>query len=252
MTASGLRPRLRHLALWLALALPALVSQAQVADLCGNLANNYGPWDYRDWKDLPYTDPVTKQDTPLALVDGAHFIPSCEQLIKCKRSTIGGDIDYTLRAFPNHHRALIAMLRYSQRLKMEQPPDARFTMECYFKRALRFRADDAIARMIYVNYLKDGNRAEDARVQLRETERVVQEKIAEDAGKANPFTLYNIGLLAMELGELDMAERNARQSYALGMGRTELRDKLRAAGREIEPAAAAASASPAASAASRP
>ena len=57
---------------------------------CGPLANGYGPYDAR------------KDPDKLPIVLGAHFTPQVEMLIKATTGYIGGDIDYTLRAIPNH------------------------------------------------------------------------------------------------------------------------------------------------------
>src|SRR5678816_4417104 len=65
---------------------------------CGPLANAYGPFDYR-------TD---RTGTTLSIVEDNHFTPAVEQLISGITSSVGGEIDYTLRAFPNHHRALLS------------------------------------------------------------------------------------------------------------------------------------------------
>jgi len=195
---------------------------AQTLAGCGGLANNYGPHDYRDWKDLPPIDPVTKEMSPLQLVEGAHFIDTCEALYKCKRGSIGTDIDYTLRAFPNHHRALVAMMRYGELTRKAQPPEARFTVDCYFRRALVWRPDDAIARLLYVTFLNENKRGAEARVQLQEAAKHVGD---------NAFTIYNLGMVALDLSEVDMAVDAARRSYAAGMKHPALRQRLQAMNR---------------------
>ena len=77
-------------------ALAVLVSVSRAADAqgmaCGDLQNAYGPYDYR-----------TATEFQKHLVEGAHFTPEVESLKGARGSaTVGGDIDYTLRAFPNH------------------------------------------------------------------------------------------------------------------------------------------------------
>ncbi|WAC71166.1 hypothetical protein OU995_16355 [Roseateles sp. SL47] len=197
-------------------------SSAQTLAGCGSLANNYGPHDYRDWKDLPPIDPVSKEMSPLQLVEGAHFIDTCEALYRCKRGSIGSDLDYTLRAFPNHHRALVAMMRYGELTKKAQPPEARYTVDCYFRRALVWRPEDAIARLLYTTYLNENKRTADARVQLQEAAKHVGD---------NAFTIYNLGMVALDLNEVDMAVDAARRSYAAGMRHPALRQRLQAMNR---------------------
>lgn len=187
---------------------------------CGALANAFGPYDYRNDKDK------------LPIVEGAHFTMSVEMLIKGNAGYLAGDIDYTLRAFPNHHRALVSMMRYGERLRVNQVPHAKYDVECYFLRALAFQPDDTTARMLYVTYLKQQGRTKDALQQLAVTET--------HAGD-NAFTHYNMGLLYMDLGEPASALKHAHIAQARGFLRTDLKNKLVAAGRWAEPAAAAAS-----------
>ena len=103
---------------------------AHAFEECGELANAYGPYDYRSSRDK------------LAIVEAAHFTPDVEALRSGSTGQLGGDIDYTLRASPNHPRALIAMANLGRRMNSEQPPGAKYTLACYFDRAVRF-ADDA-------------------------------------------------------------------------------------------------------------
>ena len=67
---------------------------------CGALQNAFGPFDYR-----------TERGYNLDVVESYHFTPPVEALIRGSSGTIGGDLDYTLRAFPNHDRALNATIR---------------------------------------------------------------------------------------------------------------------------------------------
>lgn len=222
-------------ALTVAAALGTAVGAAQVAaatvgaSTCGTLNNGYGPYDYR----------VDRGGT-LAIVENYHFTPEVEALIKGISSSVGGELDYTLRAFPNHHRALLALARLEKRTKFTQPAGLHYPVECYFDRALRFRADDTTVRMIYANYLFDRARPSEADAQL--------ERVDALAGD-NAFTHYNVGLIYAERKNFDKAVEQARKAYSLGFTRTELRDQLKAAGKwtESEPKAQDAAASQAAS-----
>ncbi|MCZ2439614.1 MAG: hypothetical protein LC119_05500, partial [Burkholderiales bacterium] len=151
--------------------------------LCGPMKAGYGPWDYR--KD---------RGEPLRLVEGAHFPAQVEALIRGNRGYLGGDIDYTLRAFPNHHRALISMTRYAERTKQDPPPHMRFTVECWYERAIRFAKDDPIVRMLYAQYLQSKARREEALAQL---------EVATGLAGDNPMTHYNAGLVYVELKQYD-------------------------------------------------
>lgn len=229
------RARWRPFVLALAAAAAAQAAIAQGVG-CGGLANNYGPFDYRQYKDAPEIDPVTRQASPLLMVEGAHFIDTCEALVKCKRGSIGSDIDYTLRAFPNHHRALVAMMLYGERTKRDQPPDAMFTVDCYFKRALAWKADDVIVRLLYAGFLNGKGRSAAAKEQLQAASKLNQD---------NAFSVYNVGMVALDLNEVDLAVDAARRAYGAGMTHPVLRQRLMAINRwpaDIVPPGPAASA----------
>ncbi|MDB5850133.1 MAG: hypothetical protein JWP29_3885, partial [Rhodoferax sp.] len=115
---------------------------------CGPIQNAYGPFDYR-----------FEKGNSLYLVESAHFTPVVEALIRGNAGYLGGDLDYTLRAFPNHHRALMAVMRYGEKTKSPQPPNLRYTVECYFVRALQFKPDDTIVKLIYASFLGKNSRA---------------------------------------------------------------------------------------------
>lgn len=180
---------------------------------CGDLRakpRQYGPYDYRKH---PEKAPVVEQ---------AHFTPRVETLIGGQTSVrIGTDLDYTLRAFPNHPRALYAMSRYAQlHAGSSRAPGAMFPIECYFDRALRFAPDDAQVRALYADYLVKQKRNEDARKQLEAAEGL----------ELNPQIEYNLALAWVALGENDKALVLARRAYAGGIQFPALREQLMRAG----------------------
>ena len=215
----------------LTLVVCALPAAAQMASSqCGPLANAFGPFDYRTDKGQ------------LPIVEGAHFTPEVEALIKAKTGYIGGDLDYTLRAFPNHHRALISMMRFGDRITGPRVPNAQYDVECYFVRAVTFRPDDHTARMLFATFLIKKGRKDEA---LRQLDMVLAR-----AGD-NPFTHYNLGLLYFDAGAHDKALIQAHHAQELGFPRLDLANQLKAVNRWSEPVppAAAASAPPASAAA---
>ena len=197
------------------LASPLAIAQ-QGDPSCGNpFVNGFGPHDYR-----------VEQGYNRKIVEDYHFLPRVESLISGMSSSLGGDIDYTLRAFPNHHRALISMMNLGARLKNPMPPGAQFSVECYFKRALQFRPDDTIARMIYAKYLATNVRKPEA---IRQLEFVVQ------ATKENGFSQYNAGLIYFEMGEFDKALLQAHRAMSLGFERPAgLKQQLEKAGKWVD------------------
>jgi len=184
---------------------------------CGPLENGYGPYDHRTDKDK----------LPIVLV--AHFTPEVEALVRGNTTTQpGGDIDYTLRAIPNNPRALVAMMRLGQKENTDKPSGSRYTVECWFDRAIRFRPDDQVVRMLYSTFLANNARKPEAVQQLE-----IVLKFTQD----NPFTHYNVGLVYFDLGEYGNALTQAHKAIDLGFTRPELREKLLAAGKWEEPRA---------------
>lgn len=198
-----------------------LPGQAAQTNPCGPIfiRNFFGPYDYR-----------THRGT-LQIVEDFHFTPEIEAGLRGRNGPIGGDINYTLKASPNHHRALITLMQVGRRLKNEQYTGLEWPMECYFDRAIRFQKDDPIVRMLYAQYLTERNRRPDAVKQL---------DIALELAGDNPFTHYNIGMLFADAAEWDRALKQAHKAMSLGFPRPELADRLRQAGRWSEPVAAAA------------
>ena len=148
-------------------------------------------------------------------------------LVSGATGAIGGDLDYTLRAFPNHHVALMAMAKLGEKQKTAKPPGAKYGVECYFQRAIRFRNDDEIVRILYASYLSKAGKRAEALSQLNEAS-----QLGSDSANAN----YNMGLIFYELKEYDKALTYAHKAYHLGFPLPGLRDKLKKAGKWTEPA----------------
>ena len=210
------RPSLSVILLWMCSLCAFPVWAQSNNSACGSLdVGSYGPFDYR-----------TDHDK-LPIVLGAHFTPEVEALVRGRTSaTPGGDISYTLAVIPNNPRALIAMMRLGEKEKTPQPYGSRYSVECWFDRAIRFRPDDAIVRMIYSTYLNKQGRVADANKELA---------IATSYAKDNAFTHFNIGLHYFDLKNYDQALIEAHKAMALGFPRSELRDRLKSVGKWVEP-----------------
>jgi tetratricopeptide (TPR) repeat protein len=155
-----------------------------------------------------------------------HFTAEVEALIRGKTSRDpGADIDYTLRAIPNNHRALMAMMKLGEREKSQKPNGSSYTVDCWFDRAIRFRPDDSIVRMIYSSFLNSKNRIPEATAQL---------EVATTHAKDSAFTHYNIGLHYFDLKNYEKALAQAHLAMSLGFPITELRDQLQAIGKWSE------------------
>lgn len=192
-------------------------TQAQVtAEQCGpmSLPMQFGPYDYRIDKDK------------LPIVEIAHFTAQVESLLRGQSTaSFAGDISYTLQRFPNHHRALMSVMRMVER-KMPAVRELLRPPECFFERAVRWRKDDVVARMLYAKFLAD---------QHRKPEAINQLEITATYAKDFVLTHRNIGLLLIEMGEFDRALVQAHKLLILDDPDTRLRDSLTRAGKWREP-----------------
>lgn len=167
-----------------------------------------GPADYRD----------PKYEALLRNVNFHHFSSDVYNLTSAVSSTIQGDIDYTLRAFPNDTRALWALIRLQWREKstLGYPP-----AECYLQRAIAFASDDGAVRLLYGVYLHHEGHLKKALVQYQA------------ALKLEPHSSelhYDMGLLYFDLKEYDKAMHHAAIAYRLGYPLPGLRDMLKKSG----------------------
>lgn len=187
---------------------------------CRGDAENFGPYDYMLRQQLP---------SELHIVESYHFKPDVEQLIVGPGKTenyIPANLDYTLRAWPNHHRALNSISRYrinnlKKRSSGRYPP-----AECYLQRAINFSPRDPTAHMLYAIFLQRTNQNDAALEEYR---------IAEELDPVSVQVKYNLGLLLVELGKYDEALRYAQDVYTSEFPLPGLKQKLKRAGRWQEP-----------------
>lgn len=175
----------------------------------------FGPFDFRKNKDK------------LPVVENNHFTRNVETLVRGKTSVPPGpDIAFTLRAIPNHPRALLSMMLLGEKEKTEKPNGSEYTIDCWFERGVRFRPDDQVVRMLYATYLTKANRQADARYQL---------EVVLAAAKDNAFTHNNVGLLYFDLGDYEKALAQAHKAIEIGLDRPELRERLKSVGKWVDP-----------------
>lgn len=176
---------------------------------CAGEPQGYGPYDYTN---------AQHRKEKLPVVERAHFTSYVENLVQeeGEGSAVVADLDYTLRAFPNHHRALYAMMRYQLRgagLKAKTP------MECYFIRALVFKSDDYRTMLLYANYLEKRSKYNLA---------INIYKLALAVENTPPIINYNLGLLYVKLKEYAKAAEQAKIAYNRGIKKSKLARQLSA------------------------
>ncbi|MBC7378241.1 MAG: hypothetical protein H7346_12535 [Burkholderiaceae bacterium] len=189
----------------------------EAGNACGpvTIPGHYGPYDY------------VSERGKLPIVEQFHFTPKVEALVAGQSGSVGGDISYTLNASPNHHRALVALMRLGARTKSLQPPGATLSIECFFDRAIRFRPKDTVVRTLFGLYLAQIQHMPEAMRQLE-----AATILAGDDG----FAQFNIGLAYFDLEQFDHALRHAHSVMKMGLQPTLLIDKLKSANRWKEPA----------------
>jgi tetratricopeptide (TPR) repeat protein len=176
---------------------------------CGEMTNAVGPFDMR-----------TAPDNMRTLVETYHFFTAIQRL-EGHRFAIGDNLDYTLRAIPNHPGALRTISRFSSLVGKEVVPGAKHTVECYFARAIELAPDDPAPHMIYGVHLLKLNKVQPAIGELRR---------AAELGSQDPNIDYNLGLAYIDLRDYDKAKDHAKRAYEAGFPLPGLRDKLTKAG----------------------
>ena len=173
------------------------------------------PWDYRTRKDR------------LELVESRHFTRQVELLIRGESTiNLAADIAYTLRMFPNHHRALASLVRYADTKKTNSFVGMKYSVDCYLQRAVNFKEDDPQTRIIYASHLIKNRRLDKARAQL---------EYLEQYNEKNSTLNYNIGLIFFFFFFLKKSLQYAHQAYSEGFPLPGLKNKLVKIGKWIEP-----------------
>jgi tetratricopeptide (TPR) repeat protein len=194
------------------LLLNTCVASNELMEDCGNPFNNaVGPFDYTNYRE---------RTEELPIVERHHFTRDVENLIKGATSEfIMHDLDYTLRACPNHHRALYAVSKYQLRKNWRK---GRYrTAECYFERAKIFKPQDGIPYLLYAIFLHKKEKYNEA---LQEY--MLAKKLLPDS----PEVSYNLGLLFVDMEDHKQALKYAKRAYELGHPLPGLKNKLKKLG----------------------
>ncbi len=183
-----------------------------------------GPYDY--------TDRSTRSVDLQRIVTKAHLKP------QHLRGAIAGtpsmvpyqNLQYTLRAIPNHHEALFAMGLYQYKVRKYHPKffqqrlrkhERYRDMACWFERALRLAPHDVGIYNAHGRYLHMTGQRKAA---LEAFQKVTE--LVPDSAQGH----YNVGLAYYSLGQYAQAAQSARRAEELGHTRRELQTRLKRKG----------------------
>ena len=164
---------------------------------------------------LDYT--AAKDQRRISEVEYNHLDADTENLVRGMSGSVGGDLNFVVSHSPNHHRALVALVRLSLKDKTPRPYGVSIPVECYLLRAHEFAPSDAEVLKIYATYLSRLGRDAEALSRFEQAE-----KLAPD----DPVIAYNIGLLLADKRDFERARAYAKKAYTGGIQFPGLRDKL--------------------------
>lgn len=182
---------------------------------CAGKATGVGPYDYLRRGDPFIADRIS--------VVEAHFSKEVEML---QHYNTIGNLDYTLRAVPNHHRALMSQAR----LDIHSPTrkygniDTYIPPECWYQRAIYFSPQDTTVKLQFGIFLHQHKL-------LDKAEALYLAALSADPN--NPQIHYNLGLLYLDKGNLDEALEHANKAYKAGHPLPGLKRRLASEGVSI-------------------
>lgn len=175
------------------------------------ITNQYGPYDYR-----------YNKGKELQLVESAHFTPEVASLMAGKSGMLDADIDYTLRAFPNHHRALLSLAELAVREHATKLPHMNFSVPCFFIRGIHWAPNDPMINALYAYYLSRIHQNDLAIAQIKE---------AISKNPDSPRTAYTLGLAYYYLEDYTKAREYSNKAKKLGSAAVGLDHLLSQVGR---------------------
>ena len=178
---------------------------------CSGSGQAYGPFDYML---------RAQYEKNLAVVENHHFSPNVENLVGDTASVMG-NLNYTLMAWPNHHRALNSVIRARLRKKEHYSTTGYTPAECYLERAINYSPKDGVTYMLKGNLLQQMGRPQKA----LESYEIAEQLLPNDA-----LIKYNVGLALVELRRYEEAETYAREVYARNFPYPGLKRKLKEKG----------------------
>ncbi|SIS47715.1 tetratricopeptide repeat protein [Neptunomonas antarctica] len=200
------------IALIVLIAVNTLAVATDTSAACSlDLKNGYGPFDFYDSNsNLPTgADPMGK----IRRVTNVHLSKKMLLLTGRATGTISGDLDYTLRAIPNHPEGLNLASRLEARLRSPTKSSLflyekmKRSANCYFERAIKF-APYAETYVIYGIHLHRNNKFQEAKEAYLKAIELGQKNYAN--------THYNLALTLVKLEEYPLSEKHAKIAYKLG------------------------------------
>ncbi|MEH6648952.1 MAG: hypothetical protein V7707_02880 [Motiliproteus sp.] len=186
---------------------------------CGDVfSTRHGPWDYNS----------SEGRKNLKKVEKRHFTDKVEKLIGGEStSELMGDLNYTLNKFPNHHRALMSLVKYNKLKEGTLPQTGTTfyqTVDCYFDRAFQFKPNDWKVYQIYGIHFYINKDFEES---------VAMFEYALSINSSAELN-YNLGLSYFKIGKFQQAKEQAEISYKNGYPLSGLRDMLLKKGIQVE------------------
>jgi Tfp pilus assembly protein PilF len=177
---------------------------------------------------------TTTDTTLLRTVERYHVVPAEEKIRTKFYSAARADVDFVLRYFPNHPKALLLM---AQLCTDRATPHCE--LDTVFEKAIAINPNVAgtyVTQGVYLHRVK----------RYREAIASYQRGLAIDPNSINAH--YNLALAYLETKQYDLANEEAQRAYALGAPFPGLRDRLKQSG-QWKPVAATPAPQPGSSAA---
>ena len=215
--------RYLSLILQMVLIVPSLSSVAIAGEEeCGTLTTHFGPWDFYDQKNHRSTG--AEAQGKIKIVTGRHLT---KNMLRLKRGStavdIKQDLDYTLRAIPNHPKALDLASRFAYQRSISESFKNRqkkltLTAECYFDRAFRLKRDRAEVWVIYGIHNH----------RFKNYKKAISNYItANELGLNSPEINYYMGLSYFAVADYENAKKQATIAYDGGFPLQGLKNKLK-------------------------
>ena len=192
---------------------------------CTGSAQGFGPYDYFDINDESDAKYVEGRYWEIDKIHTDQAVPILSKRGRITQGDLqyaGNQLDYTLRAIPNDPKALKLMVDYDRMRRSNPTLVSPIPLpECYFQRALEFRADQEHISLIFGVYLH----------QIKQyTTAIAQFKRAIALNDKATEAYYNLALSLIASGDIKGAVPYAKKAYELGFPLPGLREKLRRKG----------------------